>query len=82
MEIVRKTEDSLIEIKKSLVPFDDSKNWNSKYTDDQGKIDKFNYMDLDPRQIAGKGIKETDKAHEILQNYWYELRNSYEKLGK
>lgn len=71
-------EDRLKQAEKALALFDDSNNWNCFYKDSNGRIDKFNYLNMDPRIMAYNGLKPLREA--IGLNTWgilNQLRSRY-----
>jgi hypothetical protein len=77
LKIIREIEDEANIAAKALAVFEDSRNWYERYTDENGEISKFRYLNLDPRVIATQGAiaaqKVIDKAKDLFYNI-YEMR--------
>lgn len=68
LKLLREINDEAKQAKKSLSLFSDNNNWYNTYLDSHsGRIEKFNYMDYDPRLLADHGVRAIAK---VLTKSW------------
>jgi hypothetical protein len=79
MKIICETRDEIHQANKSLNLFRDTANWKNRY-DQPERIETFNFMNYDPRQLADHGGRALEKAKEKLDTAWYEFRDLLSKL--
>jgi len=65
LTLIREIQDEANIVTKTLDMFSDDRNWYTRYTQRDGNIDKFNYLDMDPRIMADRG---SDSSKKILEN--------------
>jgi hypothetical protein len=70
LEVLRIIND---ESKQAIKMFSDSDNWNDRYTDTHGRIDRFSYLNTDPRILADQGLLAAVVVEDKSMSLWYKL---------
>ena len=73
LSLIREIEDEAKVACKTLDIFSDDRNWNFRHTDQNGRIEKFDYLNLDPRILSDKGNRSTKKILENARALFYTL---------
>jgi len=73
LKLIREIQDEAKQSVKVHKVFSGDNNWNWRYTDDRGRIDKFEYLQMDPRIISDKGLEASKKVERLAMELWLKL---------